>query len=74
MAKLPAAKAQAVLIEADKNPALMAKLLERPTSVNKARELMRQINGYMMNAGIEFAYSADDETRPLQRSIDTIAQ
>ena len=74
MAKLPAAKAQAVLIEAAKNPALMAKLLERPTSVNKARELMRQINGYMMNAGIEFAYGADDETRPLQRSIDTIAQ
>jgi len=71
-AKMPMAKTQAVLIEAAKNPALMAKLLQKPTSVNQARETMRQINAYMLNAGIEFAYDSDEERRPLQRSLDTI--
>lgn len=72
--KMPAAKTQAILIEAAKDPVLMVRLLQKPTNVNQAREAMRQINGYMLNAGVEFAYDSDEEARPLQRSLDTIGQ
>ena len=72
--KLPAAKVTEVLSEAAKNPALMAKLLEKPTSVQKQTELMRQINGFLINAGIVAAGENDQERSPLRQSLEAIAQ
>jgi hypothetical protein len=71
--KMPAAKVQAVLIEAANNPDLMRKLLEKPTNVQQAREIQRQLNGFLVNAGIVAAGENEERRRPLQRSVEAYA-
>lgn len=71
--KMPAAKVQQVLIEAANNPDLMRKLLEKPTNVQQAREIQRQLNGFLMNAGITAAGENEEERRPLKRSVEAYA-
>ena len=61
--KVPNAKISDVLIEAAENPRFMVKLLERPTSVRQARNLERQINAYLINAGLTPIVSEEREGR-----------
>ena len=61
--KVPNAKISDVLIEAAENPRFMVKLLERPTSVRQARNLERQINAYLINAGLTPVVSEEREGR-----------
>lgn len=72
--KLPAAKVTEILKEAANNPALMANLLEKPTSIQKQRELLRQLNGFLVNAGIVATGELQEDRRPLQKSVDAYAQ
>ena len=68
MEKIPANKTQDILIEAANNPRFMAMLLEKPTSVKQARELTRQMNAYLVNAGI--VATQPEEESPLQQSME----
>ena len=68
--KVPNAKLSDVLIEAAENPRFMVKLLKRPTSVREARVLKRQINAYLINAGITPAVSQLSEDEPSVRLKD----
>ena len=61
--KVPNAKISDVLIEAAENPRLMVKLLKMPTSVRQARDLERQINAYLINAGLTPIVSEEREGR-----------
>lgn len=72
--KLPAAKVTEILKEAANNPALMANLLEKPTGVQRQKELLRQLNGFLINAGIVSAGEVQEDRRPLQKSVDAYAQ
>lgn len=71
--KMPAAKVQQVLIEAANNPVLMRKLLEKPTNIQQTRETLRQLNGFLVNAGITAQGENQEDRRPLQRSVETYA-
>lgn len=72
--KLPANKVQEVLIEAAENPRFMAMLLEKPQSAKQARDLTRQINAFLISAGITAASDDVEERRPLDQSLDAYAQ
>lgn len=61
--KVPNAKISDVLIEAAENPRFMVNLLKRPTSVRQARDLERQINAYLINAGLTPIVSEEREGR-----------
>jgi hypothetical protein len=68
--KVPNAKLTDVLIEAAENPRFTVDLLKRPTSVRQARALERQINAYLINAGITPAVSQLSEDEPSGRLKD----
>lgn len=53
MAKVPANKISEVLEEAALNPKFMAMLLRKPKTIKQANELKRQINAFLINAGIQ---------------------
>lgn len=72
--KLPAAKVTEVLIEAANNPSMMKMLLEKPANVKQARELQKQINGFLVSAGVISMQDNQQERRPLQQSVDAFAQ
>jgi len=50
--KLPGTRITEVLIEAAENPKLMALLLEKPSTVKRAADISRQINSFLIGAGI----------------------
>ena len=50
--KVPMTRMKDVLIEATRNPEVMARMLERPTTQAKAKRIERQINGFLLQAGI----------------------
>lgn len=50
--KVPNTRIQDVLIEAAQDPAFMAALLRKPKTIKAQRELQRQINGFLIGAGI----------------------
>ena len=50
--KMPRAKVQSILVEAMFNPALMKKLLEKPTSIQEKILQAKQINAFLIQAGI----------------------
>ena len=52
--KVPRTRLQDVLIEAAENPEFMASLLQRPQSQQQARQLERQINAFLIQAGITY--------------------
>jgi hypothetical protein len=68
MERIPANKTQDILIEAANNPRFMAMLLEKPTTAKQARDLTRQMNAYLVNAGIVAAQP--EEERPLEQSMN----
>ena len=49
---MPRAKVQSILVEAMFNPALMKKLLEKPTSIHEKILQAKQINAFLIQAGI----------------------
>lgn len=50
--KIPAGKVQQVMIEAAKNPQMLAVLLETPTTERQMIESVRRLNAYMLQTGI----------------------
>lgn len=50
--KMPATRVTDVMIEAARNPAFMAVLLEKPQTPQRARELTRQVNAFLLQAGL----------------------
>lgn len=50
--KLPRTRVIDVMMEAAENPRLMAALLEKPRTVARAEQLKRQINGFLLQAGL----------------------
>jgi len=60
--RVPRTRVMDVMIEAAKNPQFMARLLEKPTSPKQARELHRQINAFLIQAGL--VDREDDQSAP----------
>ena len=52
--KVPRTRLQDVLIEAAENPEFMASLLQKPQNAQQARQLERQINAFLIQAGITY--------------------
>jgi hypothetical protein len=50
--KIPAGKVQQVMIEAAKNPQMLAVLLETPTTERQMIESVQRLNAYMLQTGI----------------------
>ncbi|GFP28839.1 hypothetical protein HKBW3S33_02255 [Candidatus Hakubella thermalkaliphila] len=50
--KIPTTKIMDVFIEASNDPKFMANLLEKPQTVKRKRELHRQINAFLLQAGL----------------------
>lgn len=57
--KIPNTRVMAIAEEAALNPKLAAALLERPTTVRQARNLEKQINAFLIQAGITYATSEE---------------
>ncbi len=58
--KVPLARTKDILIEAAKDPRLMASLLQKPTSVTQGISLARQIHAYMLQAGLMAVTEGDE--------------
>ena len=52
MEKVPAGRVMDVFMEAAKNPVFMARLLEKPQTQQRARELHKQVNAFLLQAGL----------------------
>lgn len=52
MEKVPRTRVMDVLMEASRNPVMMARLLEKPATIKRAVELGSQMNAFLIQAGI----------------------
>lgn len=52
MERVPRTRVMDVLMEASANPVLMARLLEKPQTPKRALELTRQVNAFLIQAGL----------------------
>lgn len=59
--KIPRTRIMDVLMEASKNPQLMAALLEKPVNPIRARHLHRQVNAFLIQAGL---IDREDQNNP----------
>lgn len=62
--KIPVGKVQDVLIEASKNPKMMAALLARPASAKARMEHLRMLNAWLVGTGLASVPQPQQEEQP----------